>query len=100
MYQIVAFLREVKLQSLEMKPYLEEYDPADIPTEVQPTPPPHTVEGAELISSIDQELAARLAAGIAGGNLLHIQRGQNSIEKDMALKIPSLLGFVFLNQYA
>ena len=39
-FQIVAFLREVKLQSLEMRPYLEEYDPASLPEEAGPTPPP------------------------------------------------------------
>ena len=38
-FQIVAFLKEVKLQSLEMRPYLEEYNPTSIPEEARPTPP-------------------------------------------------------------
>ena len=70
-YQIVAFLREVKMESLEMRPYLEEYIPASIPQEARPTPPPPIVDGAELVSSSDDDLAARVAAETAGGRLLH-----------------------------
>ena len=70
-YQIVAFLKEVNIQSLEMRPYLEEYNPASIPEEARPTPPLPIVEGAELVSSSDEDSAARVAAGIAGGKLLH-----------------------------
>ena len=71
-YQIVAFLKEAKLPSLEMRPYLEEYDPANIPEEARPTPTP-IVEGAEVVSSEDegQRIAARVAAETAGGRLLH-----------------------------
>ena len=46
-YQIVDFLGEVIIQSLEMRPYLEEYIPDNIPTEVRPTPSSLIVEGAE-----------------------------------------------------
>ena len=54
-----------------MRPYLEEYNPANIPEEARPTPPPPIVEGAELVSSSDDDEAARVAAEIAGGLLLH-----------------------------
>ena len=71
-YQIVAFLKEAQLPSLEMRPYLEEYNPTDIPEEARPTPPPPIVDGAEPISSDeDSDLAARRAARVAGGKLLH-----------------------------
>ena len=74
-FQLVAFLKEVKMPSLEMRPYLEEYDPTSIPGEALPTPPPQIpiVEGAEEVSSEDEgnRVAARLAAETAGGLLLH-----------------------------
>ena len=70
-FQIVAFLKEVKLQSLEMRPFLEEYIPANIPEEARPTPPLPIVEGAELVSSSDEDEAARRAAETAGGLMLH-----------------------------
>ena len=70
-FQIVAFLKEVKLQSLEMRPFLEEYNPANIPEEARPTPPLPIVDGAELVSSSDEDTAARVAAETAGGALLH-----------------------------
>ena len=74
-FQIVAFLKALQLPSLEMKPYLEQYDPTIIPEEARPTPsPPSTpiVEGAELVSS-DEDIttAANRAAEAAGGRLLH-----------------------------
>ena len=53
-----------------MRPFLEEYIPASIPEEARPTPSP-IVEGAEAISSEDETLAARVAAEMAGGKLLH-----------------------------
>ena len=71
MFQIVAFLKEVKLQSLEMRPFLEEYNPANIPEEARPTPPLPIVEGAELVSSSDEDSAVRVAAETAGGLMLH-----------------------------
>ena len=93
-FQIVAFLREVQLQSLEMRPFLKEYNPANIPEEARPTPPPSPiVDGAELVSSSDEDTAVRVAAETAGGLLLHnylltmnapffrIQRGRGSISK-------------------
>ena len=70
LYQIIAFLKEIKTPSLEMRPFLEEYIPASIPEEARPTPSP-IVEGAEAISSEDETLAARVAAEMAGGKLLH-----------------------------
>ena len=74
-FQIVAFLKEVKMPSLEMRPYLEEYDPTSIPGEAQPTPSPiqPIVEGAEMVSSEDEgnRTAALRAAETAGGLLLH-----------------------------
>ena len=74
-FQLVAFLKEVKMPSLEMRPYLEEYDPTSIPGEALPTPPPQIpiVEGAEEVSSEDEgnRVAARLAAETEGGLLLH-----------------------------
>ena len=70
-FQIVSFLKEVKIQSLEMRPYLEEYIPTNIPEEARTTPPLPIVEGAELISSSDEDTAARVAAETAGGALLH-----------------------------
>ena len=71
-YQVVAFLKDIYLPSLEMKPYLEHYNPTTIPEEVRPTPPPPIVEGAELVSddSEDDQAAIR-AAEAAGCNLLH-----------------------------
>ena len=53
-----------------MRPFLEEYIPAKIPEEARPTPSP-IVEGAEAISSEEDEVAARVAAEMAGGRLLH-----------------------------
>ena len=53
-----------------MRPYLEEYIPANIPDEAQLTQPP-IVQGAELVSDSDEDLAARAAAETAGGRLLH-----------------------------
>ena len=70
LYQIIAFLKEIKLPSLEMRPLLEEYIPASIPEEARPTSSP-IVEGAEVVSSEDEAFAARVAAEIAGGKLLH-----------------------------
>ena len=54
-----------------MRPLLEEYTPASVPEEARPTPLPPIVEGAELVSSDDEDLAARVAAETAGGLLLH-----------------------------
>ena len=71
-YQLVAFLKQSKLPSLEMRPYLEQYDPTSIPEEARPTPPAPIVDGAEPISSDeDDNSAARRAAEVAGGKLLH-----------------------------
>ena len=69
----MAFLREAKIPSLEMQPFLEAYEPAAIPEEARPTPPRPIVAGAEVVSSEDegQNRAARTAAEIAGGRLLH-----------------------------
>ena len=71
-YQLVAFLKQSKLPSLEMRPYLEQYDPTSIPEEARPTPSPPIVDGAEPISS-DEDVyqAAQKAAEVAGGKLLH-----------------------------
>ena len=70
-YQLVAFLKVINLPSLEMKPYLEQYNPTSIPEEARPLPPP-IVEGAEMVSSDSEEDTAVLrAAEAAGGNLLH-----------------------------
>ena len=71
-YQLVAFLKQSKFPSLEMRPYLEQYDPTSIPEEARPTPPAPIVDGAEPISSDeDDNSAARRAAEVAGGKLLH-----------------------------
>ena len=71
-YQLVAFLKVINLPSLEMKPFLEQCNPAAIPEEARPTPPPPIVEGAELISDdSEDELAVQAAAEAAGGNMLH-----------------------------
>ena len=71
-YQLVAFLKEIQLPSLEMRPFLEEYNPTSIPEEARPTPPPPIVEGAEPISEDDDlDTAATKAAEAAGGRLLH-----------------------------
>ena len=59
------------MPSLEMRPFLEEYTPASIPEEARDNPPPPIVEGAEVVSSEDEDLAARVAAEMAGGRLLH-----------------------------
>ena len=59
------------MPSLEMKPFLEQYNPASIPEEARPTPPPPIVEGAEMVSSDNDSLAAVEAAQTAGGRLLH-----------------------------
>ena len=40
-------------------------------TDLTSPPPLPIVEGAELISSSDEDTAARVAAEIAGGKLLH-----------------------------
>ena len=70
-YQLVAFLKVINLPSLEMKPYLEQYNPTTIPDEARPTPPP-IVEGAELVSDDSEDDQAVLAAAeAAGGNMLH-----------------------------
>ena len=69
-FQIVSFLKEVKLQSLEMRPYLEEYAPTSIPEEARLTQHLPIVAGAEQVSSSDEDSAARVAAEIAGGKLL------------------------------
>ena len=71
-YQIVAFLKHLQLPSLEMRPFLEQYDPTSIPEEARPTPSPPIVEGAEPVSSDeDSPSAVRRAAEVAGGKLLH-----------------------------
>ena len=54
-----------------MRPFLEEYNPANIPEEAQATPPLPIVEGAELVSASDEDEAVRVAAETAGGLLLH-----------------------------
>ena len=64
-------MKEAKLPSLEMRPLLEQYNPACIPEEARPTPPPPIAEGAEMVSSDNDSLAAREAAETAGGRLLH-----------------------------
>ena len=71
LFQVVAFLKEIKMPSLEMKPFLEQYNPASIPEEARPPPPPPIVEGAEVVSSDNDSLAALEAAETAGGRLLH-----------------------------
>ena len=71
-YQLVAFLKVINLPSLEMKPYLEQYNPTSIPDEARPTPLPPIVEGAEMVSSDSEDDSAVLkAAEAAGGKLLH-----------------------------
>ena len=71
-YQLVAFLKVINLPSLEMKPYLEQYNPTSIPDEARPTPLSPIVEGAELVSDdSEDDLAVHRAAEAAGGNLLH-----------------------------
>ena len=71
-YQLVAFLKVINLPSLEMLPYLEQYNPTSIPEEARPDPPPPIVDGAEMISSdSEDDTAVHRAAGAAGGNLLH-----------------------------
>merc|ERR1712115_193698 len=71
-YQLVAFLKVINLPSLEMKPYLEQYNPTSIPDEARPPPPLPIVEGAELASDdSEDDLAVHRAAEAAGGNLLH-----------------------------
>merc|ERR1712079_844408 len=70
-YQVVAFLKEIKTPSLEMRPFLEEYTPASVPEEARPSPLPPIVEGAEMVSSDDEAQAARTAAETAGGLWLH-----------------------------
>ena len=54
-----------------MRPYLEEYNPADVPEEARSTPALPIVEGAEVITDSDEDIAAREAAEIAGSKLLH-----------------------------
>ena len=71
LFQIIAFLKEVKAPSFGMRPLLEQYNPACIPEEAGPTPPPPIVERAEEVSSDDDSLAAMVAAETAGGKLLH-----------------------------
>ena len=71
LFQVIAFLKEIKTPSLEMKPLLEQYNPACIPVEARPPPPPPIVEGAEEVSSDNDSLAAMVAAETAGGRLLH-----------------------------
>ena len=71
-YQLVAFLKVINLPSLEMKPFLEQYNPTAVPEEARPTPPPPIVEGAELVSDdSEDDQAVQAAAEAAGGNLLH-----------------------------
>ena len=71
-YQIVAFLKVLNLPSLEMMPYLEQYNPTAIPEEARPTPPPPIVEGAELVSDdSEDDSAVQRPAEAAGGTLLH-----------------------------
>merc|ERR1712183_176952 len=71
-YQLVAFLKVINLPSLEMKPYLEQYNPTSIPDEARPNPPPPIVEGAELVSSDSEDDSAVLkAAEAAGDKWLH-----------------------------
>ena len=71
LFQIIAFLKEVKMPSLEMRPLLEEYNPASIPEEARDPLPPPIVEGAVVVSSEDEDLAARVAAETAGNRILH-----------------------------
>ena len=72
MYQLVAFLKVINLPSLEMKPFLEQYNPATVPEEARPDPPPPIVEGAEMVSDDSEEESAVLAAAeAAGGRMLH-----------------------------
>ena len=71
-YQLVAFLKVLSLPSLEMKPYLEQYNPTSIPDEARPDPLPPIVEGAEPVSSdSEDDTAVQRAAEAAGGRLLH-----------------------------
>ena len=71
-YQLVAFLKVINLPSLEMKPYLEQYNPTSIPDEARPTPPPPIVDGAEAVSSDSEgDSAVQKAAEEAGGQWLH-----------------------------
>ena len=71
-YQLVAFLKVINLPSLEMKPFLEQYNPTSIPDEARPDPLPPIVEGAEPVSSnSEDDLAVQKAAEAAGGKLLH-----------------------------
>ena len=71
-YQLVAFLKVINLPSLEMKPYLEQYNPTAVPEEARPTPPPPIVEGAEMVSEdSEDDQAVQAAAEAAGGILLH-----------------------------
>ena len=78
----IAILEPLKVRFFDKKqkllsddgnpcPFLEEYNLANIPEEVCPTPLPPIVDGAELVSSSDEVLAARVAAEMAGGLLLH-----------------------------
>ena len=71
LFQVIAFLKEIKTPSLEMRPFLEQYNPASIPEEARPPPPPPIVEGAEVVSSDNDSSAAMVAAEAAGGKLLH-----------------------------
>ena len=71
-YQLVAFLKIINLPSLEMKPYLEQYNPTDVPEEARPTPSPPIVDGAEQVSSDEDSPGHALRAAEAqGGRLLH-----------------------------
>ena len=70
-YQVIAFLKEVRLPSLEMRPLLEEYTPDNIPEEARSPRSSPIVEGAEQVSSEDENIAARVAAEMAGGRMLH-----------------------------
>ena len=68
----MAFLKKAQLPSLEMQPFLEQYDPTSIPEEARPPPSPPIVDGAEPISSDEGSPSnARRAAEVAGGRLLH-----------------------------
>merc|ERR1712242_278964 len=71
-YQLVAFLKVINLPSLEMKPFLEQYNPTSIPDEARPTPPPPIVDGAEMVSSdSEDDLTVQRAAETAGNKLMH-----------------------------
>ena len=68
----MAFLKVINLPSLEMKPFLEQYNPTAVPEEARPTPPLPIVEGAEMVSEdSEDDIAVRSAAEAAGHIWLH-----------------------------